>query len=261
MEQELSGMVDTHCHLDEEVFAQDLPLVLARAGEAGVDRMVVPGYSPRYWRRLQTVTDRYPDRLSAAYGLHPGYVQHAGADWLGYLQTFLGAAVAVGEIGLDGSPGSPPADRQKQILEAQLELAWRLDLPVILHARGATEALLQLLRSYRGIRGVIHSFSGSPEQAGKALDLGLSLGVGGAITHERALRLRRSVRALPAEAILLETDAPYHLPSGRSGARNEPAFLAETLQCVATLRGEAVEGLARKTAENARLLFCLGGLP
>ncbi len=259
MEQGISGMVDTHCHLDEEVFAQDFPLVLARAKEAGVERMVVPGYSPHYWNRLQTVTALHRDCLSAAYGLHPAYAGRMGQGWLAELQTFLGTAVAVGEIGLDGSPGSPPPDRQKPVLEAQLELARRMDLPVILHARGATEALLQMLRSYRGIRGVIHSFSGSPEQAGKALDLGLYLGVGGAITHDRALRLRRTIRALPAESILLETDAPYQPPSGYGGRRNEPAFLPQTLRCVAALRGEAAGVLAGRTAENARFLFCLRG--
>ena len=251
-------LIDSHCHLDDPRFDTDRARVLAHAREAGVVAMVVPGIVRDDWPRLRA-TCRADPGLHPAYGLHPMFLDRHQGDDLEELERWLlrEPAVAVGECGLDFHIPDPRPDEQRALFEAQVALAVRLDLPLIVHARKALDAVLQILRRHPGCRGVLHSFSGSPEQARHALGLGFLFGFGGAVTHDRATRLHRLVATLPLTALLLETDAPYQPDAGIRGQRNEPARLAAILEAVAALRGEPAGTIARATTENACDLFGL----
>ena len=256
MEAPLLNLFDSHCHLDDAIFATDRAEVLQRARQAGVTQMVVPAYSAAYWERLQSLCASDPN-LHPAYGIHPGLVtEHTDRD-LQRLEDYLPEAVAIGEIGLDRWPGAPDLAPQQHFLMRQLAMARAAGLPVILHARHAVEDLLLILRRYPGVRGVVHSFAGSAVQARQLINQGFLLGFGGAITYPRAQRLRALVSGLPATAILLETDAPYQLLWGHQGERNEPALLGEVLNVMVGLRRESARDLAAITTANARTLFSI----
>lgn len=251
-------LIDSHCHLDLEAFDDDRDDVVTEARRAGVMRFVVPAVTASRWQPLLTLC-RQRDGLHPALGLHPMFMHQHQPDDLHKLEPLLTqpSVVAVGECGLDFHLGREDADAQKDILMAQLELARALDLPVILHARKALQEVIQCLKAVGGLRGMLHSFSGSPEQARQLWDLGFHLGIGGVITYPRAKRLRRIVAAMPAEWLLLETDSPDQPLCGHQGQRNEPARLTEVLACVAELRDETPDALAHQTRHNTRALFTL----
>ena len=252
----LLDLFDSHCHLDDAVFATDRAEVWQRARRAGVADVLVPAYSAPYWERLQSLCASDP-HLHPAYGIHPGFVaEHTDRD-LQRLERYLPEAVAIGEIGLDRWPGAPDLALQQRFLTPQLAMAQAAGLPVILHARHAVEELLLILRRFPGVRGVVHSFAGSAVQARRLINQGFLLGFGGAITYPRARRLRTLLSGLPTTAILLETDAPYQPLWGHQGERNEPALLGEVLQAMAELRRESASDLAAVTTANAHTLFSI----
>ncbi|WP_291512143.1 TatD family hydrolase [Acidithiobacillus sp.] len=254
------GIIDSHCHLDAPDFALDRASVWARARAAGVTALILPAYDPRQWQRLAEVAATN-SAWFAAFGAHPCYLEALSEtmvqSWERDLRRYLGAAVALGEVGLDRGADAAPWKVQMDFLNRQLDLAEELNLPVIFHARRSTEDLLQTLRHRSGLRGVIHSFAGSWVQAQKALDLGLHLGLGGALTHPRAQRLRELAARLPAGTFLLETDAPWQAPADGLGGRNEPARIVSVLSTLAALRAEDPDSLAAATAATARSLFAL----
>lgn len=256
-----ASLFDSHVHLDAPAFDVDRGTVLANAAAAGVRELLVPAVARADWQKLHELCESQPG-LYPAYGLHPCYLsRHADAD-LDALANWLEShpAAAVGECGLDFSDPELDHDRQLRLLRGQFELAHRFDLPLVLHARRAFEAMILELRRFgRPLRGVAHSFSGSLEQAQQLWKLGFAVGIGGPVTHERARRLRRTVAELPLECLLLETDAPDQAGAAHRGQRNEPAFLVEVLQCVAALRDEAPAVIARATTANARRLFVSNG--
>jgi len=182
----------------------------------------------------------------------PGHLD-ALHDWLERERP-----VAVGECGLDFFVEGLDPDQQRLYFLRQLELAREFDLPLILHARRAVDEVIATLRRVGGLRGVVHSFSGSEEQARQLWKLGFLIGLGGPITYERANKLRGLVATMPLEFLLLETDAPDQPLATHRGERNEPAYLSEVLATVATLRREDPQAIARATTHNARNLF---GLP
>ncbi len=249
-------LIDSHCHLDAPEFDHDREAVLARARAAGIAALVVPGILRRDWPRLRRTCAAHPG-LYPAYGLHPMFLDQHGDDDLVALERWLRRepAVAVGECGLDFFIPDPRPERQLALFEAQVEMAVQMDRPLVIHARKSLDRVLQVLRRHPGCRGVLHSFSGSPQQARQALDLGLLLGFGGAFTHPRATRLRRLVAELPLRALLLETDAPWQPDAGIRGRRNEPARLTVILAEMAALRPEPAEAIAAATSANARRLF------
>ncbi|HJR15079.1 MAG TPA: TatD family hydrolase [Rhodanobacteraceae bacterium] len=250
------SLFDSHAHLDAPEFDGDRARVLRSALEVGIREMLVPAVTAAGWPNLHALCESEPG-LHPAYGLHPCYLpQHSDERDLARLEAWLHAhpAAAVGECGLDGIV--PDHDRQVRLLRGHLEVARRLDLPLVLHARHAfEEVILELRRFGKPLRGVVHSFSGSTEQARELWRLGFSVGIGGPVTHERARRLRKTVATLPIESLLLETDAPDQPGARHKGERNEPAFLIEVLECVAELRGEDPGGVGRATTANARRLF------
>jgi len=255
-------LIDTHTHLDVDEFAADRDDVLARARAAGVVAQVVPAITRDHWQGLAALAGRHAD-LFPAYGLHPVYLEsHADAD-VEALDAWLAEhpAVAVGEIGLDGYVDGIATgaawERQWWLFTAQLDVALNHRLPVIIHARRALDHVLKALRQRPGLTGIIHSFSGSRQQAEQALAQGCCLGFGGPVTYPRANRLRKLVAGLPHEALVLETDAPDQPSVSHRGQRNEPSFLPEIAACVAELRGVPVAELAQTTAANSRRILDL----
>lgn len=272
-------LIDTHCHLDFTIFNQDRPEILHRAAQAQVDSIIIPAISAKYWRRLQKLLEQYPQqtanapKLYAAYGLHPLFLADHTLhdiqqlrDILTDHQTDPSKIVAIGECGLDFFV--PNLDRQRQIelFDAQVKLALMFDLPLIIHARKSLDIVLKILREnnrriphtlHKGLRGVIHSFSGSEQQAKQCIELGFMLGFGGVVTYPRAKKLRRLVSQLPLSAIVLETDAPDQVDAMASNKRNEPARLFAMAETIAALRQIDLPILAQATTDNARRLFSL----
>ncbi|MFT4249176.1 MAG: TatD family hydrolase [Pseudomonas sp.] len=251
-------LVDSHCHLDASEFDPDRAEVVARARQAGVADQVVPAISAAGWPKLREVCLASPG-LHPAYGLHPMYLAEHRREHLPLLRAWIQRERprALGECGLDFLVQGLDADAQRFYFRAQLELAAEYDLPVIVHARRAVEEVIASIKAVGRLRGVIHSFSGSPEQAAQLWKLGFLVGLGGPLTYPRANRLRRLVAAMPLESLLLETDAPDQPDAAIRGQRNEPARLRTVLACVAALRGESEDAIASQTTANARRLFNL----
>jgi len=254
----LSVLVDSHCHLDASEFDADRDAVIARAHAAGVQAQVVPAVTAASWPKLRQVCQQAPG-LYPAYGLHPMFLAEHQPGHLADLRGWIERErpCAIGECGLDFFVEGLDAEAQQRYFVGQLELAREFDLPVIVHARRAVDAVIAAIKRVGGLRGVVHSFSGSPEQAAQLHKLGFLLGLGGPLTYERAQRLQRLVREMPLEQLLLETDAPDQPDAGVRGQRNEPARLAVIARHVAALRGSDVETVARVTSGNARRLFAL----
>jgi len=251
-------LIDSHSHLDASEFDRDRDQVLARAAAAGVTRQIVPAVAVSGFDRLRQLCAQHPG-LFPAYGLHPMFLDRHEPEHLGQLRTWLEREnpVAVGECGLDFHVSGLDPDAQRAYFKGQLELAREFDLPVIVHARRALDDVLAAIRRSGVSRGVVHSFSGSLQQAERLWDLGFSLGIGGPVTHERARRLRGIVAAMPIEFLLLETDSPDQPGHGHRGERNEPALLAEVCAVVAGLRDESPQTVARLTTQNCERLFGL----
>ncbi|HET7359674.1 MAG TPA: TatD family hydrolase [Rhodanobacteraceae bacterium] len=251
-------LIDSHVHLDDPRFDADREAVIARARESGVTTQIVPAVAADGWAALRALC-RAGSGLHAAYGLHPLFLDRHRPQHLDELRAWLRRErpVAVGECGLDFHADGLDRERQRWYFRGQLELAREFGLPVIIHARQAVEEVILALRDIGPLRGVVHSYGGSEQQARRLVALGFALGIGGPVTYERARRLRRVVAAMPLEALLLETDAPDQPCAGHRGERNEPARLSGILRCVATLRGESEQMVAAATTRNARRLFAL----
>jgi TatD DNase family protein len=275
-----SVWIDTHCHLDAAEFNADRDAVVARARAAGVAQIVVPAVDRDNFERVRELAQRHC--LAYALGIHPMCSDRAGDDDLAALRDALARhaddprLVAVGEIGLDHFIEGLDRERQERLFAAQLRLAAEFELPVLLHVRRAVDPVLKHLRRTRVRGGFAHAFNGSEQQAAAFVGLGFRLGFGGAVTFERALRIRRVGQALAADAVVLETDAPDIPPQWRyrtaearaAGAtmRNEPAEVARIGEVFAALRGETAEALAAATTTNAaaslpRLAALLAGNP
>lgn len=252
----MSLLYDSHSHLDAGEFDADRALVLERARAAGVTRQLVPAVDRAGWPKLKQICAEDPG-LRPAYGLHPTFLErHAPSD-LDELAAWLERErpAAVGECGLDHFIEGLDRDEQRRYFDGQLKLAREFDLPVVVHARRAVDEVIQAIRRVGGLRGVVHSWSGSEQQAAQLFDLGFSLGIGGPVTFERARRLRRTVAAMPLDRLLLETDSPDQPDAGHRGGRNEPARLRLVLEEVARLRGMPAEAIAAATSANAERLF------
>jgi len=251
-------LIDSHCHLDASEFDADRTAVIERARAAGVQAQVVPAVTAASWPKLREVCQQAPG-LYPAYGLHPMFLADHRPEHLGQLREWVERErpCAIGECGLDFFVEGLDAETQQDYFIGQLKLARDFDLPVIVHARRAVDAVITAIRRIGGLRGVVHSFPGSPEQAAQLDKLGFLLGLGGPLTYDRAQRLQRLVREMPLEQLLLETDAPDQPDAGIRGQRNEPARLSVIARHVAALRGTDVETVARLTSENARRLFSL----
>ncbi len=251
-------IIDTHCHLDVAEFDADRAQVLERARALGVVGIVVPGIHARGWDALLALCAREPD-LHPALGLHPVYLEQHRQQHLRDLERAVANArpVAVGEIGLDFFVSELDRAQQRTLFDGQLAIARDASLPVILHVRKAHDETLAALRRTRVTGGIAHAFNGSVQQAQQYIDLGFKLGFGGMLTYERSRRLRALARALPLEAIVLETDAPDLTVAQHRGERNSPEYLPFCLAALAEAREESPELVAQSTTSNARAVLRL----
>ena len=252
-------LIDSHCHLDASEFDADRAAVIARAKAAGVMQQVVPAITAASWPGLREACALAPG-LHPAYWLHPIFLDLHRPEHLELLAEWIARErpCAIGECGLDFFLDGLDAQTQRHYFDGQLQLAKRFDLPLIVHARRAVEEVIARIKAVGGIRGVVHSFAGSPEQAQQLWKLDFMIGLGGPVTYPRANRLRGLAAQMPPQHLLLETDAPDQPDAEIRGQRNEPARLRTVLDCIAQLRGEPAEAIAAQTSANARRLF---GLP
>ena len=262
-------MIDTHCHLDKAEFDGDRDAALERARAAGISEVIVPAVGPDGWSPLAGLAARTPG-VHFGLGVHPQLLPELDPRGdervLGDLDLALarGGAVGVGECGLDGKSAEPgagpwpaPMDRQLALLRGQLGLARKHGLPVMLHCLRAHDALLSLLREEPlPAGGVLHSYSGSPEQVLAYAALGLRFSFAGPLTYERARKPAAAARAVPRDRLLLETDAPDQTPRPHRG-RNEPAFLVDIAAALGSALGLPVAEVDTLTTANARALFGL----
>ncbi len=247
---------DSHVHIDVAEFDADRPAVIERALRAGIDRQLVPAIALSGFAKLAQVCRDF-DGLVPAFGLHPIYLAEHRDEDLRDLGDWLvrERAPAVGECGLDFFVDDLDRERQTRIFRAQLELARDLRLPVVVHARRSVDAVIAEFRRVGKLTGVVHSYSGSVEQARVLMKLGFLIGIGGPVTYPRSTRIHDLVRRIPLDQLLLETDSPDQPLCGRQGQRNEPALLVEVARDVAALRGVDTEVIARATSANFDRMF------
>jgi len=263
--------IDTHCHLDAAEFDADRDAVRQNAKSLGVETCVIPAVMASHFDEVRLLAHRHADAY--ALGIHPLYTPQAEDKDLASLDTHLHAhrddprLVALGEIGLDGfvpEINTPEAfAKQTHFFEAQLQIAQRHQLPVILHVRRSADGLLKGLRQFPVTGGIAHAFNGSLQQAKLFIEMGFKLGFGGAMTYDRATKLRALATELPLSALVLETDAPDIPPrwiyttaedreKGMAQGRNSPAELPRIASVLAELRGISLEELSAATSANAR---------
>jgi len=251
-------LIDTHCHIDVPAFDEDREQVLERCREAGIAGIVVPGIDADGWDGLLRVCSSQP-MLFPALGLHPAFLTRHQPGHVDALARYLAdhRPLAVGEIGLDFYLTELDRDAQQALFDAQLALAQRAALPVLLHVRKAHDAVLASLRRTPVVGGICHAFNGSEQQAEQYIELGFKLGFGGVLTYPRSHKLRGLAAGLPLEALVLETDAPDMTVASHHGQRNSPEYLPECLQALAELRDEPIEAIAAQTTRNAEQVLSL----
>jgi TatD DNase family protein len=255
-------LIDSHCHLDDAQFAADREATIARAQAAGVTEMLAigTGDGPPDLETAIRLADRYPF-IRATIGVHPHDASKATPETFDYLRRLSSHSqvVALGEIGLDYHYDFSPRDVQQSVFVAQLAIAAESSLPIVIHTREAWDDTLALLRAHwHGARrgpGIMHCFTGGPEEARQALDLGFHLAFGGVITFPKAGSTRESARLTPLDRLLVETDCPYLAPVPHRGKRNEPAFILEIVKYLAEIRHATPAEIAEATTRNFRALF------
>ena len=248
-------LIDTHCHLADQAFDADREAVLERAWAAGVAHIVVIGETPATADQALALAARH-SRLSATAGLHPHEARHWTADTEQWLRQRLADArvVAAGEMGLDYHYDHSPREVQREVFDRQLGLAAEVGRPAVIHAREADEDVAAILRNHPRAIAILHSFSSGAGLLRTGLSLGHYVSFSGMITF-RSWRLDDLIPEIPVDRLLVETDAPYLAPAPHRGRRNEPAFVQQTAERLARVRGVNVEDLLRSTGANAARVF------
>ncbi len=255
-------LMDSHCHLDMDSYAEDLDTVLETAAKSGVTSVITIGIDITSSRKAVEIAKTY-DMVHAAVGIHPhdsGQADDAVyQQFITLIETAPSHIVGYGEIGLDYVKNYAPKKTQQKVFRDQLEIAKKFNLPVIIHDREAHDDTLTILKEAgpfpRG--GIMHCFSGDMEYADKVLDLGFHISIPGIVTFKNAHELKKVAANAPLERLLLETDGPFLAPTPYRGKRNQPLFLLYTAEQVAELREISLEELAQATTENGKNLFSL----
>lgn len=248
--------IDTHVHLNETEFTGKIGEVIVRAKQASIDACIVPAYDFKSLQRTEVLALKNPGFIFPAFGIHPWFVDEG--DGVEELKKYLnpGHVVAVGEIGLDFGIGFDNEDRQIQVLREQLNLSLAYALPVIIHCRKAFEPLYHILAGYNGgIKGVMHSFSGSRELMERFIDLGFYISFSGSVTRKSARKYHKNAAAVPSDFYLIETDAPSIATESTVASEMEPMHLIEIANKIAELRDVSIEQVSRESSENAQRLF------
>ena len=256
-------MIDTHCHIDDPQYAEELKEFLNDQKEGGVQAILVPGVDASSVKDVLTVCDQYPEYLLPALGLHPENVKE---DWEEQLHTLKVAVeqrmtshsplVAIGEIGLDYHWDTTFKAQQHEVLREQMRWAEEWQLPVMIHSRDATEDTLNILREFPSVKGVMHCFSGSHEIAKQVIEMGYYLGIGGVITFKNC-KLAEHLEGIPLDRLVLETDAPYMAPVPYRGKRNESKWMYHIAERLAQVYNCSVEQIIKTTSANAQALFVI----
>ncbi|MDR1086714.1 MAG: TatD family hydrolase [Endomicrobium sp.] len=253
-------IIDTHAHLSDEKFDADRDTVIERAFNAGVERIIEISCEPRYWDKALELSKR--DNIFVAFGIHPNDVKKVSGKDYQKLETLIQEkrCIAVGEIGLDYHYGSfsKTITLQKESFARQLGFAIKYNKPVTIHSRDANDDMITFLESYKSIpKGVIHCFSGTPQQAKQVVSLGFFLGIDGPVTYKKSDNLKQTVLEVDINKLLIETDCPYLAPQKYRGQRNEPSYIIETLKEIAAIKNISFEEAAKITTQNTIKLFNL----
>ena len=250
--------IDTHSHLYDEAFASEEDSAVERAKEAGVNRIIFPDIDSQSREAMFAFADRHPGVIFPCLGLHPTSVDANWQDELSRMESFIGRDIwAIGEIGLDCYWSKEFLKEQQEVMRIQLETAARNDLPVIIHSRESTDLIIKLLKDCKHLapRGVFHAFSGSIETYRELQKLGdWYVGIGGVLTYKKA-SIAETVREIPLDRILLETDSPYLTPIPFRGKRNESSYIPYIAARLAEITGKDISEVAETTTANARKLF------
>ena len=252
-------LIDSHCHLDFPDFADELDAVVARAQAAGIARIVTISTRVKRHAEVLAISERFP-HVYCSIGTHPHHAHDeldVGTDEL-VARSRHPKVVAIGEAGLDYHYDSSPREAQAQGLRNHIAAARATALPLVIHSRDADAAMAQILEEETGkgaFPAVLHCFTGGRDLAQRAIALGLFISFTGILTFKKSDELRAIAQSLPADRILVETDAPYLAPGRHRGKRNEPAFVVETARVLAETRGVAPEEIARQTTDNFFHLF------
>ncbi len=259
-------LIDTHCHINFDSYDKDRDAVIQRAAEEGVRRIINPGVDVQTSQAALDLAARH-EGIYAAVGIHPNSTADVDAATLSEIEAMTRhtGVVAIGEIGLDYYWDKSPKAAQMKAFEAQLALAAKLELPVIIHNREASEDVIAVLENWvqdlppalRDRPGVMHSFSAPPAIAERTLKIGFYLGFTGPITYKNADELRRIAATVPLDRILVETDGPFLTPIPYRGKRNEPSYIPLIVERLASLKTISIEALGKATTENAQRLFGL----
>lgn len=260
----VAGLTDSHCHLDGPDFDVDREAVIQRAFDAGVDCLMAigTGNGPPDLEAAIRLADKY-SAIYATVGVHPHDAGKATDATLSQLETLLKhrKVVLLGEIGLDYHYNFSPPERQQRVFADQLQLARRTGFPIAIHTREAWDDTFRLLEEHWRTApqgGIMHCFTGGPEEARRSVAMGFSISFAGIVTFPKATAIHQAARETPLDRILIETDSPYLAPVPHRGKRNEPAYVAHVARRLAELRGEDYTTIVRATSENYRRL-CLSG--
>ena len=260
-------LIDTHCHINFDRYDEDRDAVIQRAAEVGVTRIINPAVDVETSHAGIKLTQQY-DGIFCSVGVHPNSTADFTPDVIAELESLAPTpkVVAIGEIGLDYHWDKSPKHVQMQAFEAQLELAAKLELPVIIHNREASDDIMVILEAWvngglpdaiKDRPGVMHSYSAPPQTAERALAIGFYLGFTGPITYKNADELRAIARTVPQDRLLVETDGPFLTPLPYRGKRNEPAYVLHVADRLAALHQMPTEQMATITTQNAERLFKL----
>jgi TatD DNase family protein len=251
-------LFDTHTHLNADQFETDCAEVIERAKEEGVSRMVVVGFDRPTITKAMEIIEEYPE-IYASIGWHPVDAIDMAEEDLNWIESLTKhpKVVALGEMGLDYHWDKSPAEVQKVVFRKQIQLARKLDLPIVIHNREATNDVLAILEEEgaRDVGGIMHCFSADWEAAKRSLDLGFHLSFGGPVTFKNASETREVAKRVPLDRLLIETDCPYLSPHPYRGKRNEPARVKLVAEQLAELHQLSLEELADITMKNANQLF------
>lgn len=254
-------LIDTHVHINFDVFQEDLEQISSRWRDAGVTKLVHSCVCPDEFPSIQAIADRFPE-VSFAVGLHPldaeKWKENETARQIRTLASSDPRVVAIGEMGLDFYKAENQAQQQEVFL-AQLAIAKELELPVIVHCRDAAATLRSLLKEFGAgtVKGVMHYWAGNIEETKWFLDLGFYISFSGVVTFKNAKQVQESAKMVPRDRLLIETDCPFLAPIPKRGKRNEPAFVRHVAEYLSDLRHESLETLAAQTTANACQLFNL----
>lgn len=252
-------LVDAHCHLESGEFRDNLADIIGGAREAGVVKLITCSITPAEWDLSRSIAERFPE-VEFALGVHPWYIRPEDGDLVpGLAEARLRGAVAIGEIGLDKKTMPAGLELQKTIFEAQLLIAREIDLPVIVHCRGAFEELLHFCKKTGLPRsgGIIHSFSGSAEIAEEFIRYGFSFSLGGTLTYRNSRKRQALLKAIYPDHLLLETDSPDIPPVEARGRANVPSNIRYNLRAASEMLGVGEEEIAENTTRNAMRIFNL----